>query len=442
MLTCTNALFSLGSPWYDTYTMENKNRLGVIAVMVLVAFGAGLLLGARTMTHATQAAGGTEATPEGVDLDPVWKAWRLLEEKYVPATTTAPLTAQDRVWGMIDGLARSYGDPYTVFMPPEEAQTFGEEISGQFGGVGVEIGMRDNILTVIAPVKGTPGAAAGILAGDLILEVDGKSTANMTIDQAVRAIRGEVGTEVVLTIAREGEKELRTIPVVRAVIEIPTLDTELRPDGIFVISLYNFGGTATAEMRRALREFMQSGSQRLILDLRGNPGGYLEAAVDMASWFLPVGKAVVTEDFGGHAENIVHRSKGYNDIAPKRMAILIDRGSASASEILAGALSEYHTAVLIGERSYGKGSVQELIDLTPNTSLKVTVARWLTPNGISISESGLTPDLAVPMTQDDVDAHRDPQLDAAVEYVLSGKLVAPATTTPATATTTSSRTEQ
>jgi len=331
---------------------------------------------------------------------------------------------------MIQGLAASYNDPYTLFMPPQEAQIFSEEIRGEFGGIGVEMGVRDNILTVIAPLKGTPADQAGILAGDLILEVDGTSTSNINVDEAVHMIRGEIGTKVVLTVARKGERELLHIPIVRDTIEIPTLDTTLRDDGVFVLSLYNFGGTATREVRSALRQFLKSGSDTLVIDLRDNPGGYLGAAVDIASWFLPIGSTVVTEDYGGNADPIVHKSKGYDITQPDwRIAVLVDGGSASASEILAGALREHNKAVLVGQRTFGKGSVQELLDITPDTSLKVTVARWLTPNGRSISNNGIEPDLIVPITRADMDAGRDPQLDAAVHYVLTGTLSSPATTT-------------
>jgi carboxyl-terminal processing protease len=198
-------------------------------------------------------------------------------------------------------------------------------------------------------------------------------------------------------------------------------------EGVFIISLYNFGGTATREMRTALREFVASDTNRLVLDLRANPGGYLDAAVDIASWFLPLGKTVVIEDYGSNEEERVHRSKGYNIREDDwRIAVLIDGGSASASEILAGALQEHGVAVLIGEQTFGKGSVQELLDITPETSLKVTVARWLTPYRHSISAAGLAPDLAVPLSVEDLEAQRDPQLEAALTYVRTGELVAPA----------------
>lgn len=402
-----------------------RRFMGHGAVLAVV-FVLGFAFGSRGETQATLLPSGPEVPPSEIDLDPVWKAWRILDEKFVPSTTTESVSRQDRIWGIISGLAGSYNDPYTVFLPPQEAKSFEEEIRGSFGGVGIEMGFRDGILTVIAPLKGTPADLAGIRAGDRIAEVDGKSTRDMTIDDAIELIRGDVGTEVVFTVAREGETEFIYIPIIRDTIEVPTLDYEVTEDGVFVLSLYNFGGTAVREVRTALRAFVADSHTKLVIDLRGNPGGYLSAAVDVASWFLPVGKVVVTEEYGNNQEDVVHRSKG-NDITGDdwRIAILVDGGSASASEILAGALREHGKAVLIGEQTFGKGSVQELVDITPETSLKVTVARWLTPNGHSISEAGLTPDLVVPMSSEDIEQDRDPQKDAAITYVLTGTLENP-----------------
>jgi len=203
---------------------------------------------------------------------------------------------------------------------------------------------------------------------------------------------------------------------VRDVIDIPTIETKKRDDGIFVITLYSFSAQSPDLFRNALREFVESGDDKLVLDLRNNPGGYLDAAVDMASWFLPIGDVVVQESFRNSSHDLVHRSRGYDIFNDSlKFVILINEGSASASEIMAGALSEHGKAILVGERSFGKGSVQELLPVTDTTSLKVTVAKWLTPNGVSISENGLTPEIDVSFTQDDFEAGRDPQMDKAIE---------------------------
>jgi len=395
----------------------------VLAILfVALAFIGGLYIGYEKSEHVANFASlatSAEAAPEGVDFAPLWKAWSVLEEKFVPATTTEPIASDDKLWGIIEGLAESYGDPYTVFMPPVKAAIFEEDIRGEFGGVGIEIGMRNEILTVIAPLKGTPAGNAGILTGDKIVRIDDTSTEGITVDEAVTKIRGEIGTSVKLTIAREGENEFKEFTLTRAKIEVPTIDTELRADGVFVVKLYNFTATSPNLFRNALKEFSESGSTKLILDLRGNPGGYLEAAVDMASFFLPGGKIIVTEDYGKNGDPKEHRSKGYNVFEGKnlKMVILVNGGSASASEILAGALQQHNVAKLVGNNTFGKGSVQELVKITPETSLKVTVARWLTPNGTSISDGGVKPDFEVSITQEEVNEGVDPQLEKALEVV-------------------------
>ncbi len=398
--------------------MRIFSNVGLTLALIGASFLVGFAVGGRS--HAETIAGATlDGSPQNVDLSSVWKVWSILNDRFVATASSTRINDQEKVYGMIEGLTKAYGDPYTVFMPPQDAAMFDEEISGAFGGVGMEIGVRDDLITVIAPLKGTPAAAAGILTGDVIIEINGTSTGDMSVDEAVKNIRGPVGTKVILTIARKGEKELLTKTITRDSIQIPTMDTELRPDGIFVMHLYNFGATAPSEMRKGLKQFLQSGSTKLILDLRGNPGGYLEGAVDIASWFLPAGSVIVSEDFGGKETPNIHRSKGYNIFKDNwKMVVLVNEGSASASEILAGALQEHKRAVLVGTKTFGKGSVQELIKITPDTSLKVTIARWLTPNGISISQNGLTPDIKVERTPEQYLSGEDPQLDAAVSYLL------------------------
>lgn len=406
--------------------MDFKSKQTIFAVAIAIifiasAFFVGLYVGSENDNGQRNIifADNGVLPPVTVDTSPLWKAWNALNERYVPATTTDIVSEQDRLWGAIQGLTNSLGDPYTVFMPPEDAEIFEGDINGNFGGVGMEIGMRDSILTVIAPLKGTPAFRAGIQSGDKIVEIDGEFTDDLTVDGAVKLIRGEVGTLVTLTIARNGEDEFLEIEIIRDRIEIPTIDTELREDGIFVIQLYNFSAISMNLFREALREFILSGAHKLILDLRGNPGGFLEAANDMTSWFLPTGKIIVTEDFGGNEKPRVHRSKGYDIFNENlKMMVLVDRGSASASEILAGALQQHGIAKLVGGNTFGKGSVQELVKITPETALKITIARWLTPNGSSISDGGLTPDFEVEFTKEDFEAGIDPQMDKAVELLL------------------------
>ncbi|MFA5877131.1 MAG: S41 family peptidase, partial [Candidatus Paceibacterota bacterium] len=252
-------------------------------------------------------------------------------------------------------------------------------------------------------------------------KIEGKDTVGISVDDAVSVIRGEIGTPVTITVIR-GKDAPFDVTLVRATINLPTIKTTSRPDGVFVIRLFTFNANAPEKFRQAIREFADSGSNKMIIDLRGNPGGYLEVAVDIASWFLPVGKVIVTEDFGSKQAPDVSRSRGYDVFSDKvKFAILIDEGSASASEILAGALRDHGKATLIGGKSFGKGSVQQLFNVTADTSLKITIARWLTPNGVSISHEGIVPDIEVAVTEEDIDAKRDPQLERAAEFLITGK---------------------
>ncbi len=368
--------------------------------------------------------GAVDGKPTTVDFSTFWKVWNVINQKFVPpiGTSTKPVTEQDKVYGAVQGLTASLGDPYTVFFPPVQSELFASDIRGNFEGVGMEITSVNGALTVIAPIKGSPAAAAGILAGDIILTIDGKSTANVSTDQAVQLIRGKAGTKVVFTVVRKGKKEPITVTVTRGVIDIPTIDTKELGNGTYYIALYTFTANSADLFRGALRQFVESGDTKLILDLRGDPGGYLDAAIDMASWFLPSGKVIVRESFGEGKDEVVFRSKGYNVFNDNlKFAILVDGGSASASEILSGALSEQGKATLIGDKTFGKGSVQELENITPDTTLKVTIAHWLTPDGNFITGRGITPAILVPRTSADIDAGRDPQLDRAKEFLNTGK---------------------
>ena len=367
------------------------------------------------------------SSPEGLnkdmDFSPFWKAWEVLDEKFVSSgTTTVPLeNNNERIWGAISGMVSSLNDLYTVFLPPREKETFESDIKGSFGGIGIEIGVRDNALIAISALKNAPAKEAGIMAGDKIMEIDGQSTEKMSIDKAVSLIRGEVGTKVKILIGREKVKYPILFEMTRAIINVPIIETVTYPGNIFSIKLYSFSENSPALFRKTLFEFIKSGSNKLILDLRGNPGGYMDAAVDMASWFLPQGKVVLREQVGPNKEERLHRSVRQAIFTKNlKMVILIDRGSASASEILASALSEHGVAITIGEKTFGKGSVQELINIPPDTAIKVTVARWLTPKGVSISEQGLTPDIEVINKEENTKAERDLQLEAAILF-LQGK---------------------
>lgn len=404
--------------------------VGLAVLLTASAFFSGLQIGSGSLARGEMEAGlfsfwkSKPTAEKEADLSEFWEVWGLLEEKYVSASSTDVVTMEERIEGAIKGLVRSYGDPYTVFLPPSDAGFFEEEISGNFGGVGMEVGLREELITVIAPLPNTPATKAGIAPKDVIVKIDDKETKGMSIDEAVKLIRGPEGSTVTLTIYRVGEIEMLTIPVVRSKIDIPTIATENK-DGVFVISLYSFNAVAHEKMKEALDEYVRSGSKKLVLDLRGNPGGYLQSAVAIASFFLPSGKVIVSESPEEGAEGEVFRSSGKNlgTSMPEEMLVLVDGGSASASEILAGALQEHGIAKLMGAQTYGKGSVQELVELNSDASLKVTIARWYTPNGVSISKAGLTPDILVDRTTQQIIDKVDPQLEAAVKWLNGDKTV-------------------
>lgn len=405
--------------------------VGLSAMLAVAAFFSGVQFGQGAIgDHSPLEASifsflySKEKPDNEADLGEFWRVWNLLEEKFVTTSATSTPNQTDRLRGAIAGMVDSYGDPYTVYMPPEDASSFAEDISGNFSGVGMEVGLRDGLVTVIAPLPESPAINAGIQTGDVITRIDDTSADRMNVDEAVRLIRGEAGTEVKLMIYREGETELLEKKIVRQVINIPTLDTEENGNA-FVIKLYSFNGISESKMREAIVAFEQSGKDKLILDLRGNPGGFLESAVAIAGYFLPPGKIVVRENFGEGKEEDVYRSQGQRilNLNPDNFVVLIDGGSASASEILAGALSEHKIATTIGDTTFGKGSVQELVNLPDKSALKVTIARWLTPEGVSFSEGGLEPNVYVPRTPEEIIAEEDKQMEAALKWLSGDKSV-------------------
>ncbi len=413
-------------------TFKKGNFLGVLLALVLASgsFVSGMQVD-NLITKDTQAASifsffsaPVSIEASDADLTQFWQVWNLLEEKFIAASSTSSVSTEDRINGAIQGMVSAYGDPYTVFFPPVESAAFAEDISGNFSGIGMEVGLRDNVVTVISPLPGTPAERAGLIAGDKVLKIDDKSTEGMQVDEAVRLIRGEKGTSVVLSMYREGDLEIREVTVTRDTIDIPTVKTEKIGD-VFIIRLFSFNAIAEMKMQEALREYTESGATSMILDMRGNPGGYLQSAVAIASYFLPTGKVVVREHYGENDEEKLYRSQGrtLRSFAPEKVVVLIDGGSASASEILAGALREHGVATLIGQDSFGKGSVQELVPLADGSSVKITVARWLTPEGISISDGGLKPDIKITRTPqqrlDDV----DPQEEAALKFIRGEEVI-------------------
>lgn len=401
---------------YKVFAKKLFFIFGAIFILALT-FESGFFVGQRTKPAIEQITGlQNKEAPlldtrfENVDFGLFWEVWARLQEKFVDKQK---LDKQKMVYGAISGLVNSLEDPYTTFLPPQQSKNFKDEIKGSFGGIGAEIGMRKGVLTIIAPLKDSPAEKAGLLAKDQILKIGATSTTDLILDEAVNFIRGPKGTKVKLLIFRESYDAPKEFEIMRDDIKIPTITYEEKEKGIYYIALYNFNEVAGREFRTALEKFLDSGDKKLILDLRNNPGGFLNVAVDIASFFTPAGTIIVREvSYDGSEE--LYRSIGYNLLNDTRVVVLVNGGSASASEILAGALRDVNHSMLIGEKTFGKGSVQELINLSKDASLKVTIARWLTPNGTVINGNGLEPDSVV-KTPEKPEEGKDYYLEKAIE---------------------------
>ena len=358
-------------------------------------------------------------TKEGVTLNfgTFWEAWDMLKRDQLNG---AKAEDQKLLYGAISGLVDSLGDPHTIFLPPAESKKFEQDVIGNFGGIGAEIGMKDKILTVIAPLKNNPAEAAGLLAGDKILAIDGKPADGLGVNSAVEKIRGEIGTTVTLTLFREGWDKTKDFKIVRATIIIPTLETKMiTKDGkkIAHISLFSFNQNAPLGFYKEALTALANKSDGIILDMRNNPGGFLEVAINLAGWFVDKGQVIAKERFRSGKEN-EFRADGNAALKNIPLVILVNKGSASASEILAGALHAIRGTKLVGTNTYGKGTVQELRGLSDGSQIKLTIANWVLPNGEIISEEGIVPDIKVEITDKDIEKKLDSQLEKAEEVLL------------------------
>lgn len=387
------------------YVAKNNEAFGELAK------DEALLLGKLTGKYSQDNEG---RLSQDIDFSLYWELWDVLRNEYVDKET---INEQKMFYGSLRGLAASLGDPYTIFLNPKDSQEFSENLSGTFEGIGAEVGMRDEVLTVIAPLEGMPAQKAGLLPGDKIFAVDSESTLNMTIDEAVNKIRGEKGTKVILTIFREGMDETMNIEIERGVIYVKSVTTEIRDDSIFVIKMFNFNDDTLRLLNKAIIEILVRNPKGIILDLRNNPGGYLETAIEVASEWVEEG-AVVLEKFGDGQE-VSYQARGVARLKDYPTVVLVNMGSASASEIVSGALKDYELATIVGEKTFGKGSVQALENFRDGSSAKITVAKWLTPNGDSINDEGVTPNEEVEYSLEDFKEGRDPQMEKAVEILLA-----------------------
>ncbi len=393
-----------------------KSLLLIVVVGSLMYFSyfVGFQSGADSVPSIEKISGieNKETQIDGVDFAVFWDTWKKIEEKYVDRKE---INKEDMVLGAVSGMVNSLGDPYTTFFKPESAKIFKEDVNGSFSGIGAEIGFRKGMLTIISPLKDSPAEGAGIKTGDIIVKVDGKTTADMSLEEAVSKIRGEKETDVVLTVVREGQEGFLEITITRNTIKIPTIETELKEGKIGYIKLYNFTGDASNQFKNSVKELLAKGADKFIIDLRNNPGGFLDAAIDTASIAVPKGEIITIENFGNGKGRKEYRSRGYKLLENVPLVVLINEGSASASEIFAGAVKGKNKVKIVGKKSFGKGSVQEVVDITKDTFLKVTIAKWLTPDGASIQDGGITPDVEVDIEKDEV--KKDAQLDKAMEII-------------------------
>ncbi len=366
--------------------IKNKHILIIITAVIFFIVG----YSTQDLIHKKDI---QEKTPNQESFTLFWDVWNILENKY---PFKEPSESEKR-YDAIKGLVASYNDDYSVFFTPKNSKQFRETVTGKFGGAGMEIAKYKGYLIVISPLKDSPAEKAGFLPGDIITSIGDLDTYNVDMNELISIIRGKPGTVVKMTVVRDGEESPIKLALTRDIIKIPVLDTKVIDD-VFIISLYNFNQESENDFNKAIIEFKESGLKNLILDLRNNPGGYMSSSIDIASYFIDQGNVVVREDFGDSGKKqVIHRSKGFDLLKgiDYKLAVLINRGSASASEIVAGALQDNGKAIIVGEKSFGKGSVQELINLSEGTSLKVTIAKWLTPRGNQISKKGIIPDFNI-----------------------------------------------
>ncbi len=378
----------------------------ILSVLILVAliFGVGYYLGLEEADMRT--------APDEIDFSLFWEAYNNLERHYVDPEK---ITEERIVHGAIRGMLESLDDPYTGFFDSEESREFLESVSGYYEGIGLEVGLRDGDIKVISPIEGTPASRAGIKAGDVILEIDGRSTTDMSLERAVDLMRGKQGTEVTLLIGRN--RTTHEVDLVRDTIQIPSVDWELLEEDIAYLKIHYFHNDLLTEFNQIVPEITSSPADKMIIDLRNNPGGSLESALEIADYFLSRGDVIV-ESRGVSGNSLEsYEARGSSITFDYDLVILLNQGSASASEILAGALTYHRDALVVGEKSFGKGSIQRLINLSDMSNLKVTVSNWVTPDGNLITDKGIDPDYPVEITAEDIEADYDPQLEKAIEVI-------------------------
>ncbi len=385
----------------------------IACVLATTAFAAGFGIGRYVLPYPTGPSAAADDELQG-QFEIFWQAWDLIEDRFY---TEGPLNTREMVYGAVRGMVESLGDRHTVFLTPEQADLFREDLEGEFGGIGVTVSMtEEGWLRIVKPIPDSPGERAGLRTGDLILEVDGTWIQGMDLLQAISLIRGPEGSEVHLKV-RSTEGQEWEVTIVRAQIEVPTTEHRMLDHGIAYLAVYDCNGLAPKGVREGLEDLLASRPVGLILDLRGNPGGYLHVAKEIANEFIDEGLLLIERDRSGR--ETLHRASRGGKATSIRLAVLVDAASASAAEIIAGAIQDNGRGLLVGTTTFGKGSVQVTERLSDGSALQVTIRRWYTPSDRLIDGQGLTPDIEVNMSQEDILAGRDPQLERAVAYLLS-----------------------
>lgn len=385
-------------------------------VTLLVVFGTGLFLfgwaggSGRIVLPGRSVSTQNQDLPKNLDYSSVNEVYQILRQNY-----DGKLDVNTLLDGLKSGLASSTSDPYTEYFNEEQAQEFDNDLNGTFSGIGAELSKEDDLIVIVAPLNGYPAEKAGLKPKDIITEIDGEQTYGMTLTEAVQKIRGLVDTDVKLQIVREGTGQ-KDYTIKRADITIPSVENELKDGNIGYIQISRFADDTTELTRQAAQDLKSQGAKKIILDMRGNPGGRLDTAVDVASLWLEPPQTVLEEKRGGVTIK-TYKAKGNPILRGMPTVVLIDEGSASASEIVAGALQDNDAATLIGVTSFGKGSVQGLEEVSSGGLLKVTIARWYTPNGNNIDKQGIKPDKQVKISDKQAEAGKDPQLQAALSYL-------------------------
>ncbi len=348
-----------------------------------------------------------------VSFEQFWDVWKMVKENYYQQ----PVSDKDLFYGALHGMVSASGDRYTTYFDPEEAAEFMSSLNGTFEGIGAEIGIKDELLQIVAPLPDSPAENAGLASGDVIFAIDGRDTEGMSVEQAVSLIRGAAGTVVTLTVAGASDTQTRDVPITRDTIVVNSVRFELdETTHIATISIYTFNDDTSSLFNKAVNELLAKGAKGIILDLRSNPGGLLTTAIDIASAWVGY-QTVVIEKTGKQAQEFAGVSAPRLEGVPT--VVLIDGGSASASEIVSGALQDYGFATLVGTKTFGKGSVQDYRQLPDGSAVKITVAQWYTPDGRTINETGIDPDIVIEYTEEDAHEKRDPQKDKAIELLLA-----------------------